>query len=258
MALAAAADEVPRSAGRARGVARTGGSGTHTFDGSAMASRDRGSVLGSFFYSLGYLIEEAGDLVSRPPRGARGADAGPDPWSGDGDAPDAGDAPGPPDLLALAGTTVGSWVLARVLRPGPVSWPRAIVAGIAATALAQAIDVVERGASGATDEDDDPSRADTAARYVAGVATAVAYASLIYPRIPGPPLVRGLAFGAIEAATLASGGVLATLRQISPRLSFPLSSLTLPGAAGSSPAANLAFGLGLGLFYRTRPRREDG
>jgi len=220
-----------------------------TVNGSGMASRERGSVVGSFFYSLGYLIEEADDLISGRPRAALAAAdpiAGADSAVGDEDVPHA------PDFWTFAATTAGGLALARIVRPKRVSWPRAVVAGVAATALAHLADTLEARASSASP--DDESTADVSARYVAGVATAVAYASLIYPRIPGPPLARGLAFGAIEAATLANGGILATLRRISPRLSFPLASLALPGAAGSSPAANLAYGLGLGLIYRS-PKR---
>jgi len=245
-ALARATPGVSRLSGLCAGLA-----GVHvdslTVDGYGMASRERGSVVGRFCYSLGYLIEEADDLISGRPRAGRSA--ADQRAADDADVAGVDDVPRAPDFWAFVATTAAGLALAKFVRPKRVSWPRAVVAGVAATALAHLADTLEERAGGGSPTDE--TAADASARYVAGIATAIAYASLIYPRIPGPPLVRGLAFGAIEAATLPQGGILATLRQVSPRLSIPLASLALPGAAGSTPAANLAYGLGLGLVYRS-------
>jgi hypothetical protein len=200
-------------------------------------------VLGDLFYQLGAAV---GGLGSHVP-GKAGAEA---------DAPDDRD---PDDPLGHAGGlavgAAGAWLLTRVLRPRPVSWPRVVVAGVAATLLAElAARTFEPDLSRErTSHADDPEA--LLRRLGAGVAVAAGYASLLYPRLPGSPLVRGLAFGALEVAATPSGG-LARMAADIPGLRFPLQQLAVSADEERGPIAHMAFGLGLGLFYMY-PRDGD-
>lgn len=143
----------------------------------------------------------------------------------------------------------GAWLASRLLRPRPVSWPRVVVAGVAATLLA---DMVGRAAESRQQPGSPPYAEDPEellARIGAGVAIAAGYAALVYPRIPGPPLFRGLAFGALEIAAAPRGG-LVRLATEAPGVKFPLQTLALPIDEDAGPLSHLAYGLGLGLLYR--------
>jgi hypothetical protein len=150
------------------------------------------------------------------------------------------------DSIAM---TAAAAVLARVLRPKPVSWPRVIVAGVAASAFA---DFVGRVTEAEPAPDREPHAEDSEellARFGAGIGIAAGYAALLYPRLPGPGLLRGLLFGALEVAAAPRGG-LVRLATDTPGLKFPLQTLASPIDEDAGPLSHLAFGLGLGLFYR--------
>ncbi|MFW5947956.1 MAG: hypothetical protein ACOCUW_05640 [Gemmatimonadota bacterium] len=214
-------------------------------------------MLGDIFFSLGTL---AGSAVARlegddavpagnPGPGTRAASgddvAGPTPHDGpDGD----GDA-----MVDAALGAAAAWVIGKMLRPRRVSWARVVVAGLGAAVLAEAATRALAG-PGARPADDDPDRILT--RLAGGVAVAAGYASLLYPRLPGPPLARGLAFGALEVATASRGG-LVRLALDTPGLRFPLKELAIPPDADPGPVGGLAFGVALGLLYRPRPGGRD-
>jgi hypothetical protein len=201
-------------------------------------------VSGDFFYQLGTIIGGLGShLPGKPgadPSDAAAPAAVPDPDPGDAHLGHAGG--------LVAGATA-AWLLARVLRPRPVRWTRVVIAGVAATFLADlAARTLDGGRSSErpllADEPDDVLR-----RLGGGIAVAAGYAALLYPRLPGPPLLRGLAFGALEVAAASRGG-LVRMADETPGVRFPLQSLATPMAPDAGTASHLAFGLGLGLFYR--------
>lgn len=213
-------------------------------------------MLGDLFYQLGVTLGGLGDRLRG--KGGAGATGGRevavyDPETGDvydiddpgeagaGDAAQAGESA----LVAAA----GAWLVARLLKPKPVSWPRVILAGIAATALADLVGrAMEDGAApGRRPYADDPE--ELLARLGAGVAVAAGYASLLYARLPGSPLFRGLTFGALEVAAAPRGG-LVRMASEAPGIKFPLQALALPVDEDAGPLSHLAYGLGLGLFYR--------
>lgn len=208
-------------------------------------------MLGDLFHRLGTAI---GELEARIQGNGGGREVAVyDPETGDvhdlGD--DATDTAANAALVALAG-----WLVSRLLRPRPVSWPRVVTAGVAAGVLAE---VVGR----AVEESPEPGREPHAegaeellARLSAGVAVAAGYAALLYPRLPGPPLARGLAFGALEVLAAPRGG-LVRLATDAPGVKFPLQALALPVDEDAGPLSHLAFGLGLGLFYRYDPDADD-
>lgn len=163
------------------------------------------------------------------------------------------------DALGHAGGLVagaaGSWVLGRVLRPRPVSWVRVVIAGVAATFLAElAARAFDERAGGGRRLDQDPEA--LLRRLGSGVATTAGYAALLYPRLPGTPLVRGLTYGALQVAAAPQGGLVRMAAEV-PGLRFPLQGLAMPAEEYADPMVHMAFGLGLGLFYRYDPTHED-
>jgi hypothetical protein len=123
----------------------------------------------------------------------------------------------------------------------PVSWTRVVIAGVAATFLADlAARTLDdgRGEEGASDRVGRPgetTRRRCCERFGAGIAIAAGYASLLYPRLPGPPLLRGLAFGALEVAASRRGGLVRMAAE-TPGLRFPLQGLALPLHEDTGPA----------------------
>ncbi len=139
------------------------------------------------------------------------------------------------------------WVVHRVLRPRRVNWAAVLFAGLASTALS---DIVAYFTDPTRPHPLDEEPENLIARYAAGVASTSAYAALLYPRLPGPPLTRGAVFGLLDVVTEPEGGVLALGQEIAPQLRFPLKPFALPVNRDAGPLARMAFGLGLGLFYR--------
>lgn len=151
--------------------------------------------------------------------------------------------------VAMVGAA--GWLLSRLLQPRAVSWPRVIVAGIAATALADLVGrTVDHEPGRRPEHPQDPE--ELLARYGAGIAIAAGYASLLYSRIPGSPLFRGLAFGAMEVFAAPRGGLVSFAAR-APGIQFPLQTLAFPVERDAGPLAHLAYGVGLGLFYRYDP-----
>lgn len=210
-------------------------------------------MLGDLFYHLGAAVGGLGAQLSGKP-GAETAYGGPGVGLRDTDDDELGDVDDVgPHALGHTGELVagaaGAWLVTRVLRPGPVSWTRVVIAGVAATFLA---DLAARTLDGRRSARTAPADDDAQAlfqRFGAGIAIAAGYASLLYPRLPGPPLLRGLAFGVFEVAAASRGGLVRMAAE-TPGLRFPLQGLALPLNDDAGPAAHMAFGLGLGLFYR--------
>jgi len=208
-------------------------------------------VLGELFNQLGHAI----GTVEAHMRGGGGARRGPreiaiyDPESGDGHDLDDGLDDEPSETLEnLALTAGGAWILSRLLRPRDVSWTRVILAGLAATAVADLVGRTEK----TPDSGRLPFARDTdelMARLGAGVAIAGGYAALLYPRIPGPPLFRGLAFGALEILAAPRGGLMG-IAAATPGVKFPLQALAMPVDEDAGPLSHLAFGVTLGMLYR--------
>lgn len=197
------------------------------------------TTLGDLAYRIGYALGELDKKV----RGKAGA-AAPEtpaetgPPSGDGGRETA------TDIEPLLIRATETWLLSRLLRPRPVRWPMVILAGLGATALS---DLVRRFETPDAQSDDID---EIAFRYAAGIATASAYAAVLYPRLSGRPLTRGLLFGLIEVLAAPHGGVVVLGRKLAPTIKLPLQGLALPVDDEAGPLAHLAFGAGLGLLYR--------
>ena len=220
-------------------------------------------MLSDVFFRLG---EAIGGLESQV-RGTPGEDAG-ELRSADDDAPaagapaaDRGDAMSDEDMAEAARraavTTAIAMLASRLLRPKPIRWPRVILAGAAGSLLADMVGRMQDDARG-PELSYAANPAELLGRVSAGVAVAAGYASILYPRLPGSPLLRGLVFGALEIAAAPRGGLVRLAAQ-APGLRFPLQTLALPVDEDASPSAHLAFGLALGLLYRDgRDYDEEG
>lgn len=213
-------------------------------------------MLGDLLYRLGATV---GTLEAHlmgadaPPGGSRREVAVYDPESGEvHDLDD--DAHDTMESAALA--AAGAWLFSRLLRPRDVSWPRVVFAGIAATALADLVGRARDEGSAAADLPYARDPEELMGRFGAGIAIAAGYAALLYPRIPGPPLFKGLVFGALEIAAAPRGG-LVRLATEAPGIRFPLQTLVLPIDEDASPVSHLAFGVALGLLYRYDYHSDD-
>ena len=196
-------------------------------------------MIGDLFYRLGTFAGTGLGLVE-----GRIPDDDPErPESpADADSRDSDDG----DLLV--NTVVGAaaaWVVKTVLHPRSVSWPRVVIAGVGATILAEAVDRAVREPD--PDAEHDPDA--VLIRLGAGIALAAGYASVLYPRLPGSPLTKGLIFGAMEVAASPHGGLVSVATD-TPGLKFPLEDLAVPIDDRHGPLANVAFGVALGLLYR--------
>ncbi|HEV2131559.1 MAG TPA: hypothetical protein VGR27_10680 [Longimicrobiaceae bacterium] len=176
------------------------------------------------------------------------------------------------DLMSVASTTAAGLLTAQLLRPREVNWPRAVLAGVIGTLLYDAGAMVDSRLAGRKIDTRRPLRAalsedpdleavvEWGAHYAAGIGLASFYARYLYGRLPGSPLTQGLAFGALEAATLTWGGALHLLNRISPEIRLPPAYVGL-SQEGIAPWQNvvrhLAFGAAVGLIYRAS-ESEDG
>ena len=209
-------------------------------------------MIGDLFYSLGSWV---GGLTADDDPGD-GTDGGHGGRTGAARDPGAGNPVEDDGLLVnaiLAGAA--TWAAGKLLRPRSVSWPRVVLAGIGATVLSdlvsRALDPArERGS--ALEEDPDTLMI----RLAAGIALAAGYASLLYPRLPGPPVARGLAFGALEIVASPQGG-LVRIASDSPGLRFPLKELAVPLHDDGGPLSALTFGLVLGALYQPDDESEE-
>jgi hypothetical protein len=211
-------------------------------------------VLGDLFHRLGTAI---GTLEAQI-QGSGHADGGREVAVYDTDSGEVRDLDGDMEDTAanVMVAAIAGWVLSRVFRPRPVSWPRVVLAGVAATLVA---DLVGRFGEDAPAPGREPYAEDPEelfGRFGAGIAMAAGYASILYPRLPGPPFLRGLAFGAMEVAAAPRGGLVGVASG-APGIRFPLQALALPMDEDAGPLSHLAFGVGLGLLYRYDSGSEE-
>jgi hypothetical protein len=168
--------------------------------------------------------------------------------------------PGEP-VGSLVTTTAAGALVAQLLRPRPVHWPRAILAGTIATLVCDAETIVESRLLGrkfstrtaARRAERETGLRVQLARYAAGIAMAGFYARYLYGRLPGPPLVQGLTYGILEAGTHAYGGPVALLNRLAPEV--PIPAYTPAPVRSDEPLLqllrrHLVFGIVLGMVYR--------
>ncbi len=105
------------------------------------------------------------------------------------------------------------------------------------------------GLGGAPETDSDPL-----APVLAGAARGLVYASVVEPRLPGPPLLRGAAYGGLEFAASPWGGLEGLLDTLPPHRRVPFLAALLD-ARDNDPtlSGHLLFGIILATLYGRGP-----
>lgn len=228
------------------------------------------------WYRLGYALERARHgapartlkgLAARRDEGARASDKvakrhrnGPE---------DEGTSPFDVALAAGASTVIGKAIglLPAHRDPGFGSLVRGAAAGALAAAVRMALEPVldaalSRGSdSGQRGADDDaPPLVEPAERLAAGAARGALYSGLLEPRLPGPPLLRGLTYGTAEYLLGEWGGVRGVLGRFAPYRRLPVVGGLLDDAEGGEHGwvDHLAFGVALALLYDAGDRMGIG
>lgn len=212
------------------------------------------------WFRVGYALERA----RRGRSGANGAAAAPDE-SVPASAPESATVPAdassreisPVVEKAVAAAVVagGGALVTAALRawrprgtPGPIGLARAAAAG-AGAAVARMVVQHLLGLGGAPERDSDPL-----APVLAGAARGLVYASVVEPRLPGPPLLRGAAYGGLEFAASPWGGLEGLLDTLPPHRRVPFLAALLD-ARDNDPtlSGHLLFGIILASLYGRGP-----
>ncbi len=191
------------------------------------------------WYRLGYAVESA---RSRLPELGRGVKSGL-PALSDPDAHKLLEA-----FLAVGAGTL----LARLFsawparsRPGTARLLRAGTAGAAAAFLAELLRPLLTGKAleGSLEEE-------IVDILLSGAGRGLLYAALVEPRVPGPPVLQGTAYGAIEYALTPWGGLEELAGKAAPQRRVPFLATLLRGRDQEEPfLGHLAFGIVLALLY---------
>jgi hypothetical protein len=165
-------------------------------------------------------------------------------------------------LGSLVATTAAGALLAQVLRPRRVNWPRAVLAGTIGTLMYDVETVVDARRLGRNFGTRAALRrlllsADLRTqlgRLAAGIGMAGFYAGFLHGRLPGPPLLQGLLFGALESGTRRWGGSAALFGRLAPEIPIPAAyTRGIERGDETTPERirrHLVFGLVVGLVYR--------
>jgi hypothetical protein len=207
----------------------------------------------SIWYRLGYTIEQARRVPSRPKRALRGlADrARPKPSRERPDSPARRD---PLDELAATGAVALAVKALDAWRPRSRTGLSALVrAGAAGAAAALAVELLRPLLAGRREA---PALgADAAERILEGAGQGLIYGAVVEPRLPGPPLLKGTLYGSAEYAVVPAGGLVKLLGPHGPLHDVPLVSGLMKGAGGHerSYLEHVAFGISLALLYGSSP-----
>lgn len=221
----------------------------------------------SVWYRIGYGLEQARGSAPRGLRLRSLTERRQDKVTS-GDAPrPAGEAAGAGGeqsyeaILAALAAALGSKALRLVparRRPGIGRLVKAGAAGAGAAVLRELLRPLVAGrADGRSLEEAVQDAA------VAGAARGLLYGSLVEPRLPGPSLLRGLAFGYVEYLASPYGGLTGIAGASAPHRQVPmLASLFEDLPPGEDTLADhLAYGVALALLYGADDvgrRGEDG
>ena len=149
--------------------------------------------------------------------------------------------------------TVGAGtILTRLLslwpgrrRPGLFRLLRAGVAGAAASFLAE---LVRPALSGESSEM--PLEEELTDILLSGAGRGLLYAAIVEPRTPGPPILQGTAYGALEYALSPWGGLEELTGSAAPHRKIPVLSVLLQNKGEEEQfLEHLAFGIALALLY---------
>lgn len=153
------------------------------------------------------------------------------------------------DQLIATGTGVLGDQLLSILvarRPGALRLAHAALAGAGA---ALAVGLFRNGTNRTAEGE--PIPYDPTEALLRGAARGVLYGSVLEPRLPGSPALRGATYGVIEYVASPFGGLDGILGASSPHRTMPILA-ALMGTSDSraeSITDHLAFGITLGLLY---------
>lgn len=205
----------------------------------------------SIWYQLGHALERARHTAPSPRDVA--------PTGGDEGEEEAGPVIPRPEIpsseeLMTAGIALvvdkalEGWTGRR--QPGIARLLRAAAAGAAAALLADLIRPLLR-----SDADFPGIDPDTAGRMLAGLGQGLVYGGVVEPRVPGPALFKGAAYGSLEYAVQSMGGLTGLLGSHTPQRKIPFLGDLLDGLDGDDRAylEHLVFGIALALIYESSP-----
>lgn len=161
-----------------------------------------------------------------------------------------GDGDGGLDLLFSVGAGT---VVSRLLgvwpgrgSPGISRLLRAAAAGAGAAVLRELLHPLLRGEARLPEW-----REDLGERMAAGAARGLLYGSVAEPRIPGPPLLRGLTYGTAEYLLSPYGGLKGVVGKHAPHRRIPLLAPVVDELEAGEETFfdHLAYGIALGLLY---------
>lgn len=162
-------------------------------------------------------------------------------------------------ITVLAGRVLATWRPRR--KPGPIRLLRAALAGGGAALLLDLLRPLLAGRPELPVLD-----RDTTGRVLAGVGQGLVYGTVVEPRVPGPPLLKGALFGSAEYAADPAGGLGHLLGQHTARGRLPVVSELLDEIDVHDRAylEHLVFGVALAVLYGSsrssngiRPDEED-
>ena len=129
--------------------------------------------------------------------------------------------------------------------PGLLGLGRAGAAGAAAAFLAELLRPALTGAKSESSIEDDITDI-----LLSGAGRGLLYAAIVEPRIPGPSLIQGSTYGALEWALTPWGGLEELAGSAAPHRKIPILSVLLKGRKGEEDhLEHLAFGIALALLY---------
>src|SRR5690625_7996847 len=104
-----------------------------------MSVRGEGSIFGRLAYSVNYALGRADTIVDEPGTGTPVGESPAPRYTIDHED----DLDGLSSSIAMTLGTVGAgWALRKIMTPRPINWPRAILAGLPATALSDLAQVL--------------------------------------------------------------------------------------------------------------------
>lgn len=142
-------------------------------------------------------------------------------------------------LTAAAGQAVERWVRSR--SPSTGRLVRGAAAGIGAAGILYLLRRMT----------DDPPGLDLTDELLAGAGKGLAYAAVLEPFLPGPPVLRGALLGTLEYLTAPWGGTFSRIQRLSPARKLPIvGALLEAGDAEDDPfVAFVVYGIALGILY---------
>ena len=173
-----------------------------------------------------------------------------------GDDADDGAIPSADELLAAGAAIAVDRVLATWSGRKPPGFARLVRAGVAGAAAALLTDLVRPLLTGRRDRP--VIDADTADRMLAGAGQGLLYGSLVEPRLPGPPLLKGAVYASAEYLTDPAGGLSGLLGGHAPQRNLPVLGDVMDALDDQERAylEHLAFGIALALLYESRSARS--